>query len=54
MFFGDGTRLRARALALVREPEQRADVADGEAEPARAPDEIQALEVLGPVEPKTS
>jgi len=29
MFFGDGTRLSARALALVRELEQRADLGDG-------------------------
>src|SRR5262249_4539890 len=50
MFFGDSTRVGAGAFALVREPEQRPDLADRKAEQAGATDEIQTLEVLGAVE----
>jgi AcrB/AcrD/AcrF family protein len=48
--FGDHPNLRAWPLSLVREPEQRPHLADRESEQARSTDEIQTLEVLGPVE----
>jgi hypothetical protein len=41
--------LGARALAFVREPEQRADLADGESERAGTADEVEPFEVFGPV-----
>src|SRR5207244_8257733 len=45
------TDLGARALALVREPKQRPHLADRKPEGARPADEVQAFEVLGPIEP---
>src|SRR2546427_2735610 len=45
------TDLGARALALVREPKQRPHLADRKPEGASPADEVQAFEVLGPIEP---
>src|SRR5437899_13075604 len=45
------TDLGARALALVREPKQRSHLPDRKPESASPADEVQAFEVLGPIEP---
>ncbi len=51
MRLGDDADLGARALALVREPEQRPDLVNRESERAGTANEVQALEMIDPIEP---